>query len=172
MDFITNLPPSCGKSAIWVIVDRLNKYAHFIALPSKFSAPSLATIFTVEIYRLHGMPKSIISNRDPRFLSTFWRELFRLSGTTLAYSSAYHPQTDGQTEVVYRVLSTYLSCFVSKEPQLWFRYLHLVEFWYNSSHQSSIGMTPYQALYDRPPPSPLTYVTGTTHVASLDDILR
>ncbi|KAL0431502.1 UNVERIFIED_CONTAM: Transposon Ty3-G Gag-Pol polyprotein [Sesamum radiatum] len=170
MDFITHLPPSRARTVIWVVVDRLTKYAHFIGLTS-FSASSLAATFAVEIYRLHGMPKSIVSDRDPLFLSRFWRELFRLSGTKLAYSSAYHPQSDGQTEVLNRVLETYLRCFVSDEPRLWFQFLHLAEFWYNSNHHSAIGMSPFQPLYGRPPPSVSSYISGTTPVATLDDAL-
>ncbi|KAL0319962.1 UNVERIFIED_CONTAM: Retrovirus-related Pol polyprotein from transposon.6 [Sesamum radiatum] len=172
MDFITHLPLSHGKSVIWVVVDRLTKYAHFIGLPPRFSASSLAGTFAVEIYRLHSMPRSIVSDRDPLFLSTFWCELFRLSGTRLAFSSAYHPQSDGQTEVLNRVLETYLRCFVNEEPCLWFRFLHLAEFWYNSSHHSSIGMSPFHALYGRPPPSFVPYISGSSTVASLEDSLR
>ncbi|KAL0373213.1 UNVERIFIED_CONTAM: hypothetical protein Scaly_1002900 [Sesamum calycinum] len=98
MDFVTHLPASNGRTVIWVVIDRLTKYAHFVGLPTKVTAPSLAATFAVEIYRLHGMPKSIVSDRDPLFLSRFWSKLFRISGTKLAYSSAYHPQSDGQTE--------------------------------------------------------------------------
>ncbi|KAK4385966.1 hypothetical protein Sango_2720600 [Sesamum angolense] len=102
--FITHIPSSNGHTVIWVVIDRLTKYAHFVGLSANVTAPSLAATFAVEIYRLHGMPKSIVSDRDPLFLSRFWSELFRLSGTKLAYNSAYHPQSDGQTEppLVYR----------------------------------------------------------------------
>lgn len=108
MDFITHLPSSFGHTTIWVICDRLSKFVHFLALPSKYTAKDLATRFTVEIFRLHGIPKSIISDRNPLFVSQFWREFFKLHGTTLKYSSSYHPETDGQMKVVNRTLETYL----------------------------------------------------------------
>ncbi|GJW91288.1 ty3-gypsy retrotransposon protein [Tanacetum coccineum] len=143
MDFITNLPTSNGKSAIWVIVDRLTKFAHFLALPPHYTAASLANLFLNHIYRLHGLSKSILSDRDPIFLSRFWKELFGKIGTKLLHSSAYHPQTDGQTEVVNRCLESYLRCFACDEPHSWNKYLYLAEFWYNTSYHSAIEMTPF-----------------------------
>ncbi|KAL0406472.1 UNVERIFIED_CONTAM: hypothetical protein Slati_3961100 [Sesamum latifolium] len=137
MDFITYILNSSGKIVIWVVVNCLSKYAHFISLPSHFTASSLSIAFAVESFCLHGIPKTIVSDRDPLFLSKFWRELFHLSGTSLAYSSAYHPQTDGQTEVLNRVLETYLRYFFCEEPRLWSRFLHLAEYWYNTSTHSS-----------------------------------
>ncbi|KAL0361121.1 UNVERIFIED_CONTAM: Retrovirus-related Pol polyprotein from transposon opus [Sesamum radiatum] len=168
MDFIIHLPNSSGKTVIWVVVDRLSKFAHFISLPAGFSVASLLPIFLTEIYRLHGAPKTIISDRDRVFVSTFWRELFCLLGTTLFFSSSYHPQTDGQTEVLNRCLETYLRYFAGAEPRTWFKFLLLAEFWYNTSFHSSIGMSPFQALYGRPPPSIAGYSAGSTKVASLD----
>lgn len=106
MDFITHLPPSKGKTTIWVVIDRLTKFAHFIALPPQYSAVTLAPVFLTEKYHLHGMPKTIVSNRDRVFVSKFWLELFKLSGTKLAFSSANNPETDGQTEVTNRTLET------------------------------------------------------------------
>lgn len=117
MDFITHLPPVQGKTTVWVVVDRLSKYAHFIALPVAFSASMLAAVFLAEVYKLHGMPKTIVSDRDKVFVRKFWRELFRLQGTTLAFSSSYHPQTDGQTEVTNRTLETYLRCLTGDTPK-------------------------------------------------------
>ncbi|GJW25283.1 ty3-gypsy retrotransposon protein [Tanacetum coccineum] len=171
MDFITNLPTSNGKSAIWVIVDRLTKFAHFLALPPHYTAASLANLFLNHIYRLHGLPKSILSDRDPIFLSRFWKELFGKIGTKLLHSSAYHPQTDGQTEVVNRCLESYLRCFACDEPHSWNKYLYLAEFWYNTSYHSAIEMTPFQALYGRPPPSLPRYTLGSSQVASIDATL-
>ncbi|XP_058733853.1 uncharacterized protein LOC131605523 [Vicia villosa] len=172
MDFITHLPKSFGHTVIWVVCDRLSKFAHFIALPPKFSAVDLARRFSVEICRLHGIPKTIVSDRDPIFLSTFWKELFRVQGTTLKYSTAYHPETDGQTEVLNRCLETYLRCFTSDSPRQWFKYLHLAEFWHNSTFHSSIKMTPFEALYGRSPPAVKDYVKGFSSIPLLDSTLQ
>ncbi|GJU38314.1 ty3-gypsy retrotransposon protein [Tanacetum coccineum] len=172
MDFITHLPPSNGKTTIWVIVDRLSKFAHFIALPTHYTANSLATIFLKDIYRLHGLPNSITSDRDPLFLSHLWTQLFKQLGTKLRHSSAYHPQTDGQTEVVNRCLEAYLRAFVHDEPRMWNRYLYLAEFWYNTSFHSSIKMTPFRAMYGREAATIHEYTPGSNHTASIDESLR
>lgn len=167
MDFVTHLPVSLGHTAIWVICDRLSKYVHFIALPTKYSAQDLAARFSVEVYRLHGAPRSIISDRDPLFLSSFWKEFFHLQGTTLNFSTAYHSETNGQTEVVNRSLEAYLRCFASENPKHWFHFLHLAEFWHNTCFHSSIGMTPFEALYGRPPPTLQDFLPGSTAVDSI-----
>lgn len=108
MDFIMGLPCSKGYDAIFVVVDRLSKYVHFILLKHPYSAKSLAVVFIKEVVHLHGLPKSIISDRDPIFVSLFWKELFKLCGTNLKMSSAYHPETDGQIEVVNDKSSTFI----------------------------------------------------------------
>uniref|UniRef100_M1BRB2 Integrase catalytic domain-containing protein n=1 Tax=Solanum tuberosum TaxID=4113 RepID=M1BRB2_SOLTU len=119
MDFITGLPPSHGRTVILVIVDRLSKYGHFIALPPKFTSHKIAKVFVQEYIRLHGFPSTIISDRDPIFLSEFWAEINRLQGTQLAKSSAYHPQSDGQTEALNKCLEMYLPCFAVDNPTSW-----------------------------------------------------
>ncbi|OMO79377.1 reverse transcriptase [Corchorus capsularis] len=168
MDFITHLPSSYDKTDIWVIVDRLSKYAHFIALPPSYTASSLAEIFCKDFCKLHGMPTSIVSDRDPKFLSAFWKELFKLQGTQLFHSSAYHPQSDGQSEVLNRCLETYLRSFASDKPKQWTKFLHWAEYSYNTSKHSATGYTPFEAVYGRPPPTVLSYLPGTTKVVQLD----
>jgi hypothetical protein len=100
MDFITGLPKVQGKDCIYVVVDRLTKFAHFYTIPTEYSAVQVAEIFFREVFKLHGLPKNIISDRDSQFIGTFWRELFWLVVTELTPSTSYHPQIDGQTEIV------------------------------------------------------------------------
>ena len=100
MDFITGLPKVQGKDCINVVVNRLTKFAHFYAIPTEYNAVQVAKLFFREVFRLHGLPKNIVSERDSRFIGTFWREFFWLVGTKLTPSTIYHAQTYGQTEIV------------------------------------------------------------------------
>ena len=122
-DFIEGLPKVNGNSTILVVVDRLSRYAHFINLKHPFSTQTVAAIFMKEVVWLHGIPTSIILDRDGIFLSNFWKEIFRLQGTMLKRSTTYHPQTYGQSEVVNRCLETYLYCFLSEKPRQWPRWV-------------------------------------------------
>ena len=113
MDFITGLPKSEGKSVIMVVIDRLTKYAHFCALYHPFKSSTFSSAFMETIQKIHGKPKIILSDRDPIFTVNFWTELFSCMGTQLAHSSSYHPQSDGQTDIVNKYLEEYICCFVS-----------------------------------------------------------
>jgi hypothetical protein len=172
LDFIEGLPPSQNHSVIFVVVDRLSKYSHFISLGHPYTAAKVAQLFISHVFKLHGLPTSIISDRDAIFTSAFWKELFRLQGTTLKFSTSFHPQTDGQTERVNRCLETYLRCFVQSRPSQWTSWLPWAEFWYNTTWHASIQMTPFEAVYGVPPPRMLTYIPGTTKVAAVDETLR
>lgn len=110
MDFVEGFPKVHGKSAILTVVDRFSKYTHFLALAHPYTASSVARIFFDEVVRLHGMPSSIVSDRDPIFTSNFWTELFHLASVKLHINSAFRPQTDGQTKVVNRIITMYLRC--------------------------------------------------------------
>ncbi len=127
MDFIEALPKSKGKDTILVVVDRLTKYSHFIPMRHPFTAKDVARTFLDTIYKLHGCPKSIVTNRDKVFTSLFWKEFFQLMGIQLKMSTSYHPQTDRQTERVNKCLETYLRCMCFQHPQQWGRYLSLAE---------------------------------------------
>nr|GEY72706.1 Ty3/gypsy retrotransposon protein [Tanacetum cinerariifolium] len=162
---------SKGFIAILVVVDRFSKYAYFGALPTNFNGHKVAELFMEIVVKHHGIPTTIVSNRDSIFVSKFWKELFRLSGTQLNHSTAYHPQSDGQSEVVNRGLEQYLRAMVSDRPQQWARKLPWVEYYYNTSYHSSIKISPYQVLYGRLPLSLIPYPPGASKVAAVDELL-
>jgi hypothetical protein len=116
MDFIDGLPKSEGKEVIFVVVDRFSKYAHLMTLTHPYSAITVAKVFMENVYKLHGMPATIVSDRDNIFLSQFWKELFKQQGVNLQYSTAYYPQSDGQTEVVNKCIEGYLRCMTGTIP--------------------------------------------------------
>ncbi|WVZ70964.1 hypothetical protein U9M48_019593 [Paspalum notatum var. saurae] len=145
MDFIEGLPRVNAKTVILTVVDRFSKLAHFIPLAHPYTA--------ITIVRLHGIPSSIVSDHDPVFTSAFWRELFRLSGVQLNMSSAYHPQSDGQSEATNGVISMYLRCLTGDRPRQWLQWLAWAEYCYNSSFQTSLGTTPFRVVYGQDPPS-------------------
>jgi hypothetical protein len=151
LDFIEGLPRSNTYDTVLVVVDRLTKYGHFIPLHHPFTALKVAQRFMDTVYRLHGMPESIVSDRDRVFTSTLWKELFRLSDTQLLMSSSYHPQTDGQTERVNQCLETFLRCFVQSCPTKWSLWLSVAEYWYNCCFHTSLGRSPFEVLYGRSP---------------------
>jgi hypothetical protein len=151
LDFISGLPTSRRFNCILVVVDKFSKYAHFLAMSHPFTALSVAKLFLSEVYKLHGLPLSIISDRDPIFTSNLWQELFKLVGTKLCLSSAYHPQSDGQTERVNQCVEAYLRCFVHGCPKQWSNWLSLAEFWYNTCFHTALGQSPFEVLYGHTP---------------------
>jgi hypothetical protein len=159
MDFIVGLPrTSKGHDSIWVIVDRLTKSAHFLPVSTKFTAMQHAKLYFDRIVTLHGVPLTIVSDRGSVFMSHFWERLQECLGTRLLRSSAYHPQTDGQTERVNQVLEDMLRACVISFPEKWDDCLRFAEFSYNNSYQESIRMAPFQALYGKKCRTPLNWV--------------
>jgi hypothetical protein len=151
IDFVEGLPLSEGANTILVVVDRFTKYAHFIPMKHPFSTPHVARVFVDSVVKLHGMPRSIVSDRGTIFTSLFWCQLFDKLGTKLKFTTAYHPQTDGQTEHVNQSLEMYLRCSIQDDPKNWKQWLSLAELWYKSAVHSAIGMSPFQALYGHEP---------------------
>jgi hypothetical protein len=172
MDFIDCLPKCEGYSVILVVVDHLTKYAHFIALKHPYTAQSVALAFFNNVVKLHGLPKTIVSDRDKVFTGTIWKELFRLLDTKLCLSSAYHAQTDGQTDRINQCLEGYLRCAVSSTPKHWLKWLPLAELWYNSSFHSSLQCSPFKALYGTDPSFGIAPMLDSTDNASVQATLH
>eukprot|EP00253_Pinus_taeda_P011808 PITA_11808 len=150
MDFITGFPRTKkNNDSIMVVVDKLSKATHFIPVQSTYKAVQIAHIFMQNVFKLHGLSKVIISDRDVKFTSAFWRTLFAELGTQLNFSTAYHPQTDGQMERVNQVVEDMLRACVMMRPTQWEEYLHLVEFAYNNGYHSSTQLSPFEVLYGR-----------------------
>ncbi|KAM0053816.1 putative nucleotidyltransferase, Ribonuclease H [Helianthus debilis subsp. tardiflorus] len=156
MDFVTGLPRSQrGNDTIWVIVDRLTKSAHFLAIKETDKFSTLAEIYLKEVVSRHGVPTSIISDRDARFTSELWQAMHKSFGSRLDMSTAYHPQTDGQSERTIQTLEDMLRACVIDFGKNWEKHLPLVEFSYNNSYHTSIQAAPFEALYGRKCRSPL-----------------
>jgi hypothetical protein len=151
LDFVEGLPVSGKYDTILVVIDKFTKYGHFIPLKHPFTAAAVAQLFLDNVYKLHSMPTVVISDRDKVFTSAFWQNLFRLADTTLNLSSSYHPQTNGQTERLNQCLETYLRCLVHANPNHWARWLSQAEYWYNTTFHSTLGKSPFEVLYGRPP---------------------
>jgi hypothetical protein len=158
MDFITGLPKTQRQhDSIMVVVDKLSKSAHFIPVKSTYKAINITEIFMKEIFRLHGIPKMVISDRDVKFTSNFWKELFAGLETNLNFSTSYHPQTDGQTKHTNHIIEDMLRMYVRMKPTKWEEYLHLVEFTYNNGYQASTKMSPFEVLYGRKCTTPISW---------------
>jgi len=150
MDFVVGMPQTQKHhDAIWVVVDRLTKSAHFLPLKTTYNAEQLAELYIKEIVRLHSVPISTVSDRDTKFASRFWHGFQTAMGTELNLSTAFHPQTDGQSERTIQTLEDMLRACALDYTRNWDHHLPLAEFAYNNSYHSSIEMAPYEALYGR-----------------------
>nr|XP_051212601.1 uncharacterized protein LOC127330429 [Lolium perenne] len=172
MDFIEGLPKVGGKSVILTVVDRFSKYAHFIALGHPYTASSVARAFFDGIVRLHGFPSSIVCDRDPVFTRHVWRDLFRMAGVQLRFSTAFHPQTDGQSEVVNKVIAMYLRCVTGDHPRAWVDWLAWAEYCYNTSYHPALRATPFEVVYGRPPPPIMPVDPATARTEAAGELIR
>jgi hypothetical protein len=140
-----------------VVVDKLTKFVHFIPMKVTHKTTNVVDIYMREVACLHGIPKTIVSDRDPKFTSKFWKGLFKGLGTNLNFNTTYHPESDGQTERVNQVIEDMLRMYVVDKPYKWEDYLHLLKFAYNNGYQASLKMIPFEALYGRKCNTPISW---------------
>jgi hypothetical protein len=173
VDFITKLPRTVKQhDSIMVVVDKLTKETHFIPVKTTHKETNIAEIYMKEVVRLHGVPKEIVSDRDPKFTSNFWKGLFKGFGTNLNLSTTYHPESDGKTERTNRIIEDMLRMYVMDQPSKWEDYIHLVEFSYNNGYQASLKMSPFEALYGRKCNTPVSWDNPTDRVVIGPDLLK
>jgi transposase InsO family protein len=151
-DFVSGLPKSGGKDVLMVVIDKFTKYCHLLTLSHPFKAAEVAQIFLDSVYKLHGLPSSIITDRDPLFTSCFWQELMKALNVKLNFSTSYHPQTDGQSERLNQCIENYLRCMAFQRPKKWAKWVPMAEWWYNTNFHTAIKTTPFEALYGYTPP--------------------
>jgi hypothetical protein len=172
MDFIVGLPCTrAGYDSNWVVVDRLTKATHFIPVKTTYNSAVLAELYMFWIVCLHGIPKNIVSDRGTQFTSHFWQQLHEALGTHLKFSSAYHPQTDGQTERTNQILEDMLRACALQDKLGWDKGLPHAEFSYNNSYQASLKMSPFEVLYGRNCRTPLHWDQPGERQVFVPDIL-
>jgi hypothetical protein len=173
IDFITKLPRTMKqRDSIMVVVNKLTKNAHFIPVKLTHKAINIAYIYMREIARIHGVPKEIVSDRDPKFTSNFWKGLFKGFGTNINFSTNYHPKSYGQTKSVNQVIEYMLRMYVMDKPSKWEDYIHLVEFAYNNGYHTSLKMIPFEALYGRKCNTPVSWDNPVKRVVGGPELLR
>jgi hypothetical protein len=186
MDFITDLLSSKAFDSIFVVVDRLTKMAHFMPCNKTVTSEETARLFMDNIYKYHGLPDDIISDRGSQFTSKFWQSLFKILKVKIKLSSAYHPQIDGQTERINQVLEQYLHCTINYHQDNWTELLPLAEFAYNNTIQGSTQYTLFFANYgyhpkfdqfdfnkvENPAAEDLTTQLSETHTEMKDKLLE
>uniref|UniRef100_A0A669E856 Gypsy retrotransposon integrase-like protein 1 n=1 Tax=Oreochromis niloticus TaxID=8128 RepID=A0A669E856_ORENI len=171
LDFVTGLRPYSGNTSILTIVDRFSKAAHFIALPKLPSALETAQLLMQQVFRLHGIPQDIVSNRGPQFTSRVWKEFCAELGAQVSLSSGFHPQTNGQTERANQELEAMLRCVASSNQVTWSDQLAWVEYAHNASTSSATGLSPFEASLGYQPPL-LSISEGELAVPSVQHHLR
>jgi hypothetical protein len=164
-------PTSRGYNSVWVIVDHLTKFTHFIPVSTTYRVRQYTELYMLHIICYHGIPKTIISDRGYIFVARFWEQLHKCLGTHLIQSSAYHPQTDRQTKRVNQIIEDMLRACVLTDGPKWDKHLPLVEFSYNNSYQESIKMSPFDALYGWPCRTPLSWSESGERVIFGPDIV-
>jgi len=160
MDFMVSLPPLRGFDAIMVVVDLFSKMAHFIPTKDNATAQQTGRLFFTHVFKHHGLPKDIVSDRDPKFTSKIWRALWKRMGLKLKMNISFRPQTDGQIERVILVIQQFLKNYVAAHQQDWVDHLEVAEFCYNNSEHSTTGSTPFQMVGGK---SPIVPMTGAAH---------
>ncbi|RZK39669.1 MAG: hypothetical protein EOO61_07030 [Hymenobacter sp.] len=180
IDFMTDLPPCQGYDSIMVVVDRFTKMAHFMPCTKDITAEQTSTLFTDRVFRLHGLPQNIISDRGPQFNSALWKEFWKSLGVEVILSTSFHPETDGQTERVNGVINQYMRVYSSYMQDNWVELLPTAEFAYNNAIHSATGVTPFYADTGRHPRTAASHSTSGTddpellaaHLSELADFLR
>lgn len=147
LDFVTGLPPSEGNTTILTVVDRFSKMVKFIALPKLPSAKETAEVILNHVFRVHGFPRNVLSDRGPQFVARFWKAFCQLLGATVSLTSGYHPQTNGQAERLNQELETGLRCLSSQNPSSWSKMLIWIEYAHNTLPSASTGLTPFQCVF-------------------------
>lgn len=152
LDFVTGLQPSQGNTVVLTVVNRFSKAAHFIPLAKLPSAKETAVAVVDHVFRLHGLPSDVVSDRGPQFVSKFWREFCKLLGATVRLSSGFHPQSNAQTERANQDLERTLRCLVAKNPSSWSQQLSMVEYAHNTLPVSATGLSPFECNVGYQPP--------------------
>ncbi|KAJ8344244.1 hypothetical protein SKAU_G00315730 [Synaphobranchus kaupii] len=145
LDFVTGLPASQGNTVILVIVDRFSKAANFLALTKLPSAPETAQLIVDHVFRIHGLPRDVVSDCGSQFVAKFWRSFCTQLGASVSLSSGFHPQTNGQTERTNQTLENTIRCLASSNPTSWSRYLPWAEYAHNTLRSASTGLSPFEA---------------------------
>lgn len=157
---------------IYVVVDRLTTFAHFFVISATYTTMQVAELFFKEIFKLHGLCKQIVNDRDNRFMSSFWQELFKLNGMNLTPSTNYNPQTERKTDIVNKWLEDYLRNYVSRQQQAWVKWLHVGQYCYNSIYHLSIKMSPFMALYRYEAPTLVDIIFDDSRIPKAKEFLQ